>query len=227
MKTLSSCLASLLVISSLLSNAFANEESGISALVRQQPPLTEPTKVVAELAASGNANAQYDLGFAAAESGDWATAASWFQKSADNGNANAKLSLSMLIAKGSPQLSFRYAMEAAKAGNTLAIYEVGARLMTGTKGATENKREGIVWLESAAKAGNAMAQFELGTIYFSGDGVPRNLIEAHSWFSVSIAGEFDAVKRTLAEVEKEMTREQIAEATKLARERYEKFGGKK
>lgn len=206
-----------------VSLANAVERDGVDLLIPAQPFLSEPPEVVLKLAEAGNADAQFDLAWIAATKGDWANAANWFQKSADNGNDNAKFNLSMLIAKGNPRLSFNYAMEAARAGNRLAMYEVAVRLKGGTKGATQNSKEGITWLTAAAKAGHAIAQYDLGASYYTGDGVERNLIEAHCWLSLSLQSGFDAVKRIRIEVEKEMTREQIAEATKLARERFDKF----
>jgi len=204
-------------------SAFCAEPGGAGGIVRAQPPMQERPEVVAQLAESGNADAQFDLGWLAATRGDWGAAANWFQKSADNGNTNAMFNLSMLVAIGEPKLSFEYALKAAKSGNKLAMHEVGSRLMNGIKGAVQDKQEGMGWLVRAAESGNALAQYELGMTYFFGDGITRNLIEAHCWMTISVECGLDTYNRTRAEVEKQMTREQIAEATKLAKERFAKI----
>jgi hypothetical protein len=74
------------------------------------------------------------------------------------------------------------------------------------------------WLRKAADQGNAGSQFILGAMYFRSRGVPQDYVSAHMWMNLSAAaGEKDAEKLrdTIATL---MTRSQIAEAQKLARE---------
>ena len=60
-------------------------------------------------------------------------------------------------------------------------------------------------------------------MYKDGDGVIKDLVEAHAWFNVAGANGVDGAKNNLKIIEKNMTREQIAEATALARKRFEMF----
>ena len=69
---------------------------------------------------------------------------------------------------------------------------------------------------TAAAAGDADAQNALGTAYRRGDGVPRDLVLAHMWFSIASANGSDAARLTLGELENEMTPAQIAEAERRA-----------
>src|SRR5271166_3986210 len=75
----------------------------LTALVCGQPPAGRPP--LKERAAAGDAEAQFSLGknYEAGRSGlkqDYAIAASWYQKSADQGNAYAQASLGILYHSG-------------------------------------------------------------------------------------------------------------------------------
>ena len=74
-----------------------------------------------------------------------------------------------------------------------------------------------------AKNGDASAQFNLGNMYKNGDGVPKDAVEAHVWFNLAGAKGDESAKRMLTLIEKMMTKDQIAEAMKLARERFERL----
>jgi hypothetical protein len=45
----------------------------------------------------------------------------------------------------------------------------------------QDKGESVKWWRKAADQGNADAQRELGSMYYSGEGVSKNLIEAKNW----------------------------------------------
>ena len=79
------------------------------------------------------------------------------------------------------------------------------------------------WYRKAADQGVAGAQYNLGAMYADGHGVPRDYVEAYKWLSVVVARstaarERDAALETRDLVAAKMTRGQVAEAQKLARE---------
>ena len=73
-----------------------------------------------------------------------------------------------------------------------------------------------------AEQGQAVAQFNLGVMYANGDGVPKDLAQAHMWLNLSGANGHDKAKLKLDTLEKQMSAEQKAEAMKLARDRWAK-----
>lgn len=79
------------------------------------------------------------------------------------------------------------------------------------------------WYLKAAEQGNTRAQYNLGLMYAYGDGVTKNFVEAHTWVNVASGLGRTESKETLSLIEREMTSEQIAKATKLASERLDKF----
>ena len=79
--------------------------------------------------------------------------------------------------------------------------------------------------QEAADQGDVDAQYNLGYHYFAGLGVPQNYVLAHMWFSLAASSEDiilpDHQDRAIGKrdlVASKMTRYQIAEAQRLARE---------
>jgi TPR repeat protein len=79
------------------------------------------------------------------------------------------------------------------------------------------------WRKMAAEQGYASAQFLLGMMYAEGEGVPKDLVQAHVWLNIAGANGDKDAKKSLAIVEEQMTSEQKAEAMKLARELFAKL----
>ncbi len=85
-------------------------------------------------------------------------------------------------------------------------------------GVPKDDAEAVKWYRKAAEQGHARAQTNLGYMYEEGLGVAQDYAQAHMWWSLSARqGDRDAA-RARNFVEGEMTREQFAEAQKLARE---------
>ena len=68
-----------------------------------------------------------------------------------------------------------------------------------------------------AEKGRAAAQLVLGMMYFKGTGVERNIIEADKWLIVSENLGQEAGKKNRIFIERQMSRNQIEKAHKLAK----------
>ena len=102
-------------------------------------------------------------------------------------------------------------------GNPYAQYKIGLTYDVGV-GAPQDFTEAAKWYLMAADQGHAGAQFNLGLLYANGRGVEQDFIQAHMWFNLAAAGSEPAAQRERDLVAKKMTRFQIAEAIRLARE---------
>ncbi len=91
--------------------------------------------------------------------------------------------------------------------------------------------EGVSWLHKAAEQKNVGSQVLLGSLYRDGQGAVRNYVEAAKWYHLAGAQGDDGARRLLSALEPKMTREQIAQAEKLARDfnlrRTPQSGGEK
>jgi uncharacterized protein len=67
-------------------------------------------------------------------------------------------------------------------------------------------------------SGSPDAFFELGLKYAAGRDVSQDLIAAHKWFNLAALKGNAAAKEYRAEIARELSKAQIAEAQKLARQ---------
>jgi uncharacterized protein len=74
------------------------------------------------------------------------------------------------------------------------------------------------WYRKAAEQGYVLAQGLLAVKYYLGEGVPQDYVLAHMWFNLAAAGGDKKTAETRDIVAAKMTRAQVAEAQKLARE---------
>jgi TPR repeat protein len=90
-------------------------------------------------------------------------------------------------------------------------YDVGV-------GAPQDFAEAALWYRKAADQGHAGAQYSLGHLYANGRGVRQDFVQAHMWLNLATAGSQPGARTERDLVAKKMTRSQLAEAARLARE---------
>jgi len=90
-------------------------------------------------------------------------------------------------------------------------YNLGVMYETGD-GIAKDSTQAAQWYRKAAEQGHALAQLNLGVMYFNGDVVPRDLVAACVWYNLAAAQGNDQAKKNRDMTEKQMTREQTAEA---------------
>ena len=109
----------------------------------------------------------------------------------------------------------------AEQGNAEAQFSLGVAYDTG-QGVAQDSAEALKWYRLAADQGHAEAQLKLGKMYGSGKGVPQDDVEAHVWLNLATAQasgeECDMYVKERDDVAARMTRDQIAEAQRRARE---------
>ena len=146
----------------------------------------------------------------------------WYKKAAEQGYFLAKYFLGNVYYEGEgvkQNLSeaYKFYKEAYEQGYQYTQFRLGQICME-HKGEMRNLREAFRWFKKGAERGDSMAQNNLGAMYYKGEGVPKNYIQSYKWFSLAVAnGEKDAQKY-LNTIAKELTKEQLAEAQKLADE---------
>ena len=73
------------------------------------------------------------------------------------------------------------------------------------------------WYRKAAEQGNVEALPFLGKCYFIGEGIPKDIIEAYAYFSISSITNYKS-KQTINEIAQIMTPDQLASAQKRTKE---------
>ena len=86
------------------------------------------------------------------------------------------------------------------------------------RGVQQDLAEALKWYRLAAAQGNAFSQNSLGLMYEKGRGVPQSNVEAHMWFNLAGMQGFETGLKNRIRIATQMSREQVAEAQKLARD---------
>ena len=168
----------------------------VATAVRELKPLAE----------QGNAEAQFNLGSLYYQGWgvpqDYREATQWMRKAAEQGHVFAQTTLGSIHAEGVqgaiekdyPQalMWFIFAaaqgdMEAMELRDTMANRMTPTQIAEAQRLAREFKPQNVYTksfqeFKALGERGDAVAQFKVGLIYYGGQGVPRDYIEAHNWF---------------------------------------------
>lgn len=112
--------------------------------------------------------------------------------------------------------------QAADRGNIDAFYELGAIYATGKprmsnpEAIAKDPDLALKYFTKAANAGHTSAQRELGVRYRSGNGVPKDEVEAYKWFRLAAREDVTSKSVYLPDIARNMPREKITEAERRA-----------
>ena len=81
----------------------------------------------------------------------------------------------------SPQLAFRWNLQAAERGHGEAMFETASAYQAGD-GVEVDRAAAMMWIEKAADRGDRVAQYNLGTALEHGIGTPQNYELAATWY---------------------------------------------
>ena len=183
-------------------------------------PAIADLAVVRDLAASGNAAAELELGLRYAEGRslprDLTLAAQWLEKAAKQDNPPAQYRLATLYEKGlgvtrDTAVALNWYQRAANAGNIRAMHNLAVLIAEGTTG-KPNYDDAAMWFREAAEFGIGDSQYNLAILYARGLGVPKDLQQSYVWFALAAAqGDDDAAKKR-DEVATHLDAKQLADA---------------
>ena len=205
---------------------FSFNTSVTPAITTPDKPKMRPEDVAAlkSKAEAGDAQAQADLArlYVAGEvvTNDYFAAATLFKKSADQGNASGETGLAELFEAGrgvkkDMDQAFKLYRTAAEKGSVGAQYALGYHYESG-QGVAQDQVEATKWFKMAAEQGDALSQLDLAQRYDVGVGAAVDPIEGLKWFLIAAAqGQVDSIRRA-GIMEKNMSRDQIAEAKRRA-----------
>jgi uncharacterized protein len=215
---------------------------GVAKLVLQEetPPseAIKPTgravdvKAVTAKAEAGDAAAQNTLGklYTSGEerAQDFAKAAEWYRKAADQGYAPAQSSLGELYEAGQgvpldQTQALQWYRRAAEQGDVGGQYRL-AIMYTSGRGTPKDAAKAVKWYRAAADQGEALAQFNLGRRYNEGVGVNKDLVEAYKWLDLAARQGITDSAEIRDELKRKLTKEQLEDAQSRVAEFLGKSG---
>ncbi|MDT7526965.1 sel1 repeat family protein [Pseudidiomarina sp. GXY010] len=169
----------------------------------------------------GNAEAQFQLGLSYEEAEQWTEAIVWYKKSAAQEHVTSmqKLARAYTLGNGVAQdyeMALNLFRKAADKGAPYAMYSLGVLYESGM-GVSADVTEAVYWYKKASEEGSNGAQISLSLKYWVGNGVMQDYVYAHMWMNIAAVDSQEA-REYRDKFESQMTKEQIAEAQKLARE---------
>jgi TPR repeat protein len=185
----------------------------------------EAAKWFRKAADQNDGKAQGSVGFCYANgkgvAKDEGEALKWFRKAAEQGIPQAQRDVGVCyfygqgVAKDETE-AMKWFRRASEQGLSGAQFTLGMGYFDG-KGVPKDEVKAVKWLTKAAEQGDANAQANLGVCYAHGQGVAKDEVEAYKWWLLAAAKGNEDAKKNVAILENRMTREQIAEGQKLAR----------
>jgi TPR repeat protein len=126
---------------------------------------------------------------AAYRAGDLATAETRLRTLAPaNADAEAWLG-AVLLDRGRIAEALQAFQRAADAGSAEGAHRLALVFAEGTGGTPRDDAKALALFERAATAGHHRAQINAGTLYFRGQGTPRDLVRARAWLEKAAAQE--------------------------------------
>jgi TPR repeat protein len=158
----------------------------------------------------------YQKGWEAYSSGDYAAALAEWQDIAEAGDTNARYGMGLLYGNGfgvdmNDELALKFYGLAAAGGHAEAQYNLGVMHQNGW-GVPLNEEEGLKWFRLAAEQGITGAQMSLGRFYAMDFADSYDPVEAYKWFALAAKlGDYEA-KSKVEFLEARMTPDQVTEA---------------
>jgi hypothetical protein len=113
-------------------------------------------------------------------------------------------------------------LESAQKGDAEAQFELGKNYETGRIGLPKDFAQAEHWYRESAVQGDPYAEASLGLLYQFGKGLEQDSVHALMWFEVALMhskdGDRDSIAELRDDVVRNMTKAQIAEARRLARD---------
>jgi localization factor PodJL len=173
-----------------------------------------------EAAAVGDGKALFEIATRYAEGrgvrSDMATAAKWYETSAEHGFAPAQYRIGNMYEKGTGvqrdlAKSRDWYLKAAEQGNASAMHNLAVLYAMGINGHDDNDAA-AEWFVKAAELGVKDSQFNLGILTAKGVGIEQSLEESYKWFAlVAKTGDKDAANKR-DEIAKALRPEQLERA---------------
>lgn len=138
---------------------------------------------------------------------DYAQAAKWHRKSAEQGFFKAQETLAYMYLDGlglkkDTVNAVKWMQKAAEQGSVYAQNELAVWYMNGQGGIKKDLTKAKKWFEKAANQGDGLAQFNLGMMYYFGEGAEKNTRKAVQWLEKACGNGEQEACSTLRELNK-------------------------
>jgi len=193
---------------------------GVSTNIDAEPP-SESLQAAAD---KGNPIAQFQLGVSYLDAGRPKQGVKYIRSAANQGQPAAQYRLAKLYEAGigvaaDPDMARQLTERAARAGNRIAMHDLGLYYAEGRGGVERNMDTALSWFEKAAERGVVDSQYNLGVLFESSPEIQRNPASSFVWYSIA-ASQGDQLAANRVDV---IRQELQGDALKNAEDRVNNF----
>ena len=206
-----------LLLGALLMGVFGYQAN---QAVRAEDLRDEPLAEIQQLADTGRADAQRELGIRYGQgtglAQDYFSARTWASRAASQGDPWAMRIMGLIYLEGldvepNHWRAVDYFKRAADAGEMNAQFNLAVIYYEG-KFTQQSYDKALSWYKRSADQGNAKAQHNLGLMLADGVGIKQDRVEAYKWFELSGSGDAIAATTEMQAIVPRMSQTEIAEA---------------
>jgi len=182
-------------------------------------------EVLAPLAGSGDADAQYVLGLMYASGHgveqNFYNAGRMYRRAGEQGHAGAQVNLGSLlencrgIGSCKREDAAAWYRRAAEQGDAIAQYNLGVMYGIG-RGVVENEWEAKTLFRRSAEQGYAPAQYNLAVTYERGIGGPLDRVAAYAWYDQASRGGYEEGNNGREKLVASLSDDELAKAKNLS-----------
>lgn len=157
----------------------------------------------------GSADEAYKTGEKYFGTQDYAEALTWYKKAADQGQADAQMTIGTMYLRGIGVTkdyteALNWFRKAADQGHAYGQSAIGLMYYNGD-GVIQDYAEALKWFRKAADQENADAQAFFGLMYYKGEGVTQDYAEAMKWLRKAADQGHKDARRLMEELESKMS----------------------
>ena len=138
--------------------------------------------------------------------------------------ASSRCNLEDLAAEALPQ-ALADCQALAEQGDSQAQFELADLLQEQARAEQDPERlqQALHWFEQASLQGHAEAQLRLGSMFYRGEGVPANRVQAYIVLKMAAVNGAEEALDTADEVSEKMSREDLETATQVLGQIFRKY----
>lgn len=180
-------------------------------------PVFTGNQSLEDAANSGSPIAEYQLGITYLDSGQSDKGLKYIRASANKNQPAAQYRLAKLYEAGigvtaDPDMARDLTERAARAGNRIAMHDLGLYYAEGRGGVDKNMDTALAWFEKAAERGVVDSQYNLGVLFSATPEIPKDLSAAYVWFSIASKQGDQFAANELGRVKGQLSAEQLKQA---------------
>jgi len=183
--------------------------------------------IITTLSTNAALSSPIELGALAYKKGDYSAAKNAWEDPSIHEDQDAAYNLGQLyrlgqgVKKDLKKAKDHYLIAATK-GHLMAQRHLGTLLYFGVDGLRQYK-SAFDWLYKAAMRQDTQSQWMISTMFFNGEGIPKDIIQAYVWLSIAADNKHKTAEQNKPEMRAQLSPEQLTSAETKIKQIYNQW----